>query len=118
MGEYVNRVTLDVNGKTIEDFKTFTENERELYRQVKLMNTTGHMKTTPRYGCKVDYVVPAENPFDWEGVAGGRLTVEYDSGMRITFTDVYTLKIGETKTDGENDVVQSIELGAGERTKE
>ncbi len=118
MGEYVNRVVLDVNGTTIEDFKTFTENEIELYKPVNLMNRTGHMKATPRYGCKVDYVVPGENEFDWTAVAGGRLTVEYDSGQRVTFTGVYILKIGEAKTDGDNETIKTIELGAEERIKE
>jgi hypothetical protein len=118
MSEYVNRVELDVNGTTIEDFKTFTENEVELYKQVNLMNKTGHMKATPRYGCKVGYVVPVTDEFDWRAVVGGRLTVEYDNGKRVTFTGVYTLKIGEAQTDGENETIRPIELGAEERTEE
>lgn len=118
MSEYVNRVALDVNGTTIEDFKTFTENEIELYKQVKLMNKTGHMPVTGRYGCKVDYVVPDETEFDWASVVGGRLTVEYDSGKRVTFTGVYTLKVGEGRIDGENETTKTIELGAEERTVE
>ena len=118
MSEYVNRVALDVNGTTIEDFKTFTENEVELYKQVKLMNKTGHMAVTARYGCKVDYVIRTEGEFDWSSVVGGRLTVEYESGKRVTFTGVYTLKIGEAKTDGDNETTRTIDLGAEERTEE
>lgn len=115
MSEYVNTVTLDVNGQEIEDFKSFTDNERELHKQVNLMNKTGFMKITQRPGCKVDYVVPAEKEFDWESVKDGRLSVEYEDGKRVTFIGVYTLKIGEAKVDGDNEVVRSIELGAKER---
>ena len=46
------------------------------------------------------------------------MTVEYDNGKRVTFTGVYTLKIGEAKIDGENETTKAIELGAEERTEE
>ena len=62
--EYVTRCLLEVNGKDIEDFKSFTENEVELHKAVKLMNTTGVAGVTPHYGCKVEYVVPLDGaPF-------------------------------------------------------
>ena len=118
MSNYVNRLTLDVNGQQIEDFKGFTDNERELHKPVNLMNTTGFMKTTQRPGCKVDYVVPEEGEFDWESVKDGRLSVEFENGKRVTFTGVHTLKIGEAKVDGDNEVVRNIDLGAKERVKE
>lgn len=118
MSDYVNTVTLDVNGQQIDDFKGFTDNERELAKPVNLMNKTGFMKTTQRPGCKVDYVVPTEGEFDWESVKDGRLSVEYENGKRVTFTGVNTLKIGEAKVDGDNEVVRSIELGAKERVNE
>jgi len=118
MNDYVSRVTLDVNGTQIDDFKAFTDNERELHKAVNLMNTTGFMGTTQRPGCKVDYVVPVDGEFDWEGVKDGRLSVEFENGKRITFTGVNTLKIGEAKVDGDNEVVRSIELGAKKRVKE
>ena len=118
MSDYVNSVTLDVNGQEITDFKTFTDNERELAKQVNLMNKTGFMKTTPRPGCKVDYVVPEEGGFDWASVVDGRLSVEYPNGKRVTYTGVHTLKIGEAKVDGDNEVVQAIDLGAVKRVEE
>ena len=118
MGEFVNSVTLDVNGQEITEFKTFTEDERELAKPVKLMNGTGFMDVTARHGCKVDYVVPEEDEFDWDSVKNGRLSVEFASGQRVTFTGVYTLKVGAAKLDGENEVVKTIELGAKKRVKE
>ncbi|MCF6246921.1 MAG: hypothetical protein L3J69_06115 [Desulfobacula sp.] len=118
MSDYVSSVTLDVNGTEIDDFKSFTDNERELHKPVNLMNTTGFMKATQRPGCKVDYVVPVDGEFDWEDVKDGRLSVEYENGKRVTFTGVHTLKIGEAKVDGDNEVVRTIELGAKKRVKE
>jgi hypothetical protein len=119
MTEYVSRVLLDVNGKSIDDFKSATENEVELHKQVNLMNKTGHMKVTPRYGVQVEYVVPeTESEFDWEDIADGRLTIEKMNGARVTFTGLYVLKIGEAKADGENEMTRTIDLGAEGRIKE
>jgi hypothetical protein len=117
--EYVNRCTLAIDGQNIEDFKTFTENERELARQVNLMNKTGHCGVTQRPGCKLDYVVPLDAPeFDFDAVRDGVLTVEYENGKRKIFTGVRTLKIGEEKIDGDNEVVRTIEFGAQQRREE
>lgn len=111
MSEYVNRCFLEVNGQTIEDFKSVAEKEVELHKAVNLMNKTGVCGVTPRYGVTVDYVVPAGEPeFDWEAVKDGTLTIEYEGGRRRSFTGVYVGKIGEAKTDGDNELVKSIEL--------
>lgn len=117
--EYVTRCTLDVNGQSIEDFKSVTEGEIELHKQVNLMNKTGHAAVTARHGVTVDYVVPLDAPeFDWEGVAGGTLSIEFENGKRTTYTGVYVLKIGEQQVDGEDETVRTIELGAEKRLVE
>jgi hypothetical protein len=117
--EYVNRCTLDVNGQEITDFKSVTEDERELARKVALMNKTGHCTVTQRPGCKVDYVVPLDAPeFDFDSVKDGTLSIEYENGKRITYTGVRTLKVGESKVDGESELVRTIEFGAAKRIEE
>jgi hypothetical protein len=114
--EYVSRVTLEVNGQSIDDFKTVTEKEFEIHKEIKLMNKTGYAETTPRYGVEVEYVVPKSSPeFDWKSVKDGTLTIDLQNGKRITYTGVYVLKIGNTKYDAENEVVRNIELGATNR---
>lgn len=119
MAEYVSRITLDVNGESIEDFKSATEKEIELYKTVNLMNTTGFMSVTPRYGVEVEYVVPESKPaFDWTSVKNGRLTIEFMNGKRITFSGVYTLKIGDLKVDGDSEATRTIELAAQQRVEE
>jgi len=117
--EYECQVKLDVNGKSITDFKTFTDDEEEIHKRVKLMIKIGFMAVTPSYGMKVDYVVPLTAPeIDWKTVKNGRVTVEYDSGRRVTYTGVYLLKVGEKKTDGENETVRTVELGASGKVEE
>jgi hypothetical protein len=117
--EYINRCTLSINGQEITDFKKFTDNERELARQVNLMNKTGHCGVTQRPGCKLDYVVPLDSePFDFDAVKDGTLSVEYENGKRITFSGVRTLKVGESTIDGDNELVQTIEFGAQKRAAE
>ena len=119
MSEYVNRCLLVVNGQEIEDFKSVTEDERELARKVNLMNKTGHCGVTERPGVKLDYVVPEDaDEFDFDSVKDGTLTIEYLNGKRISYSGVRTLKIGESKIDGDNELVRTIEFGSEKRTVE
>lgn len=113
MSEYVSRVLLEVNGQEVDDFKTVTEGEVELAKQVKLMNKTGSMDTTPRYTIEVEYVVPSDAPeFDFEGVKNGTLTIDKQNGVRVTYTGVTRLKIGSVKYDGDNEATKTINFGA------
>lgn len=119
MPEYISRCLLSANGQEIDDFKKFTEGEVELHKPVKLMNKTGACKVTPRYGVKVDYVVPSDGPeYDWEAMSNGTLAVEFENGQRTTYTGVYTAKVGEQVVDGENETVRTIELICVGRVKE
>jgi hypothetical protein len=113
MTQYVNSVTLDVNGKDVSNFKSITIGETEIFRQVKAMNKTGHAKVTARHSLSVEYLVPVEDPeVKWSEVADARVSVVYENGKRKTFTGVYVLKVGEEKIDSENDVTKTIELSA------
>jgi len=118
--EYVSQVLLTANGVKVDDFKQVTEREVEYYKQVNLMKKTGHMKMTPRYGVTVDYVVPKTGTrVDWKNIVNGTMVVADDgSTHRRTYSGVYVLKVGEIKTDGENERVQTIELGAEDRVEE
>ena len=117
---YVTKVYLEVDGKNIADFKSVTEPEREVFKPVPVMDGTGYARMTQRYNpITVEYVVPETSAeVDWESVENGRLTIERMNGKRITYTGVYVLKIGEAKADGENEMVQNIELGATDRVVE
>ena len=117
MAEYISRAFLTINGNKVVDFKAVSEGEYEVFRQIKLMTTTGHAKVTPRYTVEVDYVVPLVNEFDWSTLQNGTLNIQYEDGWTSTYTGVHTLKIGAAKSDGENDVVKVISLGAENRTK-
>jgi hypothetical protein len=117
--DFVNSVTLDVNGKKITNFKKFTDKEQEYNKQVKLMGKVGHMSVTPVYGCLVDYVIPSSDPeIDWRTVRDARLTVELNNGKRWTYTGVSALKVGEAVFDDESEVVRTIDLGASGRVEE
>jgi len=113
--ELVSLITLEVNGQSITDFKSVTEKEVELRKQVNLMNDTKFIKTTPRYGVQVEYAIPKEGEVDFTEVEDGTLTVDLQNGKRITFTGVSTLKIGDAKMDGENEVTRNIDFGASGR---
>ena len=117
--EFINQILLEVNGKSITDFKTVTEGERELYAPVKLMNGTGHSKKQERPTVKVDYAIPSDTPeFDFTTVKGGTLTIDRQNGTRIKYTGVYTTKIGEAKYDAEAEcVIKAIDFSSKKRTE-
>lgn len=112
MALYVTRAALEVNGQTITDFKAVSERTRTIRKQVPLMYKTGHSEVTQRFSVEVDYVVPQTAPFDFDTVSNGTLTIEYDSGTRVTYGGVYTLEAGDASIDGENELVRKIILGA------
>jgi hypothetical protein len=110
---------LALNGQSVADFKSFTEKERELAKEVKLMGKTGYASVTPRFQAEVDYVIPQTAAVNWEGVTpGGTLTVTLDGGGIIRLTGVTVLKIGDMKIDGENETTRTITLGATGRSEE
>jgi hypothetical protein len=76
MASYVSKCTLDVNGVSISDFKSFTKDAVVHRKQVNLMDKTGHIKTTPRFGFALEYVIPSVGRFDFDSVENGRVTVE------------------------------------------
>jgi hypothetical protein len=119
MSEYVSRVLLEVNGQEITDFASVEEKEFEGYKAVNLMNKTGHIGVTPRYGVSVDYVIPKETrEFDFKTVAAGTLTIDHMNGARTTYTGVYFAKQGATKFDGEKESIRPIEFSCEDRLEE
>lgn len=119
MPEYIAAVKLEVNGQEIDDFKSVTEKEIERHKQVNLMNKTGVIKVTPRYGIEVEYLIPKDSPEqDWSEVANATLTIDKDNGKRVTYSGVYVMKEGAAKYDGENEATKTIDLVATERIEE
>jgi hypothetical protein len=117
--EYVSRVLLDINGQSIDDFKSVTEKEVEINKAVNLMNKTGYIGVTPRYGVEVDYVLPESgDAFDFGTVKDGRLSIQFMNGKRVSYTGLYVLKIGDLAIDGEKEATKKITFGAVGRIEE
>jgi len=106
----VTRLSLEVNGQVVNDFKAFNEKARVLRKAVPLMYRTNTAQLTQRYEVEIDYVVPQINPFVFDTVEGGTLTVEYDSGERTEFGGVSCAEVGDAMVDGENELVKKIRL--------
>lgn len=115
--EYVNLVTLEVNGQSIDDFQSVTEKEVELRKEVRLVNKSGVVKIRPRYGVSVDYVIPKSGAeYDFGQVEDGTLTIDLENGVRKQYSGVYTLKVGEAKYGEDKEVVRTIEFAAMKRS--
>jgi hypothetical protein len=117
MSEYVSKVLLEVDGQNIDDFESVSEGEVEHRKVVELANTTGSADVTPRYNVSVGYVIPKGRPeFDFKNVKAGTLTIDRMDGIRITFTGVSCLKVGEALY-GKEEVIRNIDLMATGRTE-
>jgi hypothetical protein len=112
-GDYIVLCELTVDNTTITDFKSVEESEVELAKAVKAMKKTGFGDLTPMYGVVVDYLVPSTGtPYNWETLRNGTLTIIDDGGRKTIYTGVCRLKVGAKRRDGENEMVQTITLGA------
>lgn len=119
MGLYVNRISLEVNGSTFEDFESFTDNSVTKAKQVNLMNKTGHALMQPRYGFTVNVKIPHTDPaVDLFNVRAGTCTVEYENGKRTTYGGVYTLETGDGTVDGDTEVTHTVTFGAETKVEE
>ncbi len=117
--EYVNRCTLEFNGQTFEDFNTFTDNEEEYAVQVDLMNKTGFAEKTLRHGFGVTAVRPVGGyPFDLRAIKGGTFTVEYPSGKRDTYGNVWSLTKGEGTIDNDTPLEEVFTFGASSKIEQ
>ena len=113
MSEYVNTVRLEFQGQSFEDFESWTDNSVTFYKQVNLMNKTGHAKMTERFGFSVSVKVPnIPAGIDLDTIKNGTCTVVFDSGKRITYGGVYTLESGEGTADGETELTRTKTFGA------
>lgn len=114
--EFVSQVLLEVNGKSITDFKSVEEKEYEIHKTVNLMNNTGHIRSKERHGVSLEYVIPKDTtPFDFEKVANGKIVIDYQSGLRVNYGGVYVTKIGAVKHDGDKESTKTIDFSAKTR---
>lgn len=113
-GDYIMSCELTVDNHVIRDFKSVEESEVELAKHVKRMKGTGFAEVTPMYGVVVEYLVPAAQAdrFDWNTLLDGTLTIIDDGGAKTIYTGVRRLKVGALKRDDENEMVQTVTLGA------
>lgn len=118
MDEYVSKVTLAVNGRSITDFKAFTEKGYSVRKKVDLMGKKGVTKVTPDYPLEVDYVVPKTGEVDWDSVEDATLTVEYEGGTVRRYTGVSVMDVGDKHFDGDKETVCTIQLLALKRFKD
>jgi hypothetical protein len=113
MSIYVSAITLEVNGVVITDFNKVIEKKVEHRKAVNLMNKTGFIDVTERFGVDVEYVLPKDaQVFDFTDVADGTLTIDFLNGARRTCTGVYFLSEGDITYDGEKEASKTIEFGA------
>lgn len=115
---YVNKVSLEFNGQTFEDFESFSDNEETYAVIVELMNKTGFAEKTPRYGFTVTANRPVGGyPLDLAAIKGGTFTAEYPSGQRVTYGNVYTISKGEGSVDGDTPLSEVFTFGASSKSE-
>lgn len=118
MAEYINKVSVEVDGVVDEDFDNVSIGSVVKYKVVNLMNKTGHAKMQPRYTLTINRIEPViESPIDLGNVANGQVTLDMGT-YRKTYTGVYALEDGEGTIDGETEYSHPISFSAEKMTKE
>jgi hypothetical protein len=118
MGKKVaSRCLVEVDGESVEYFKSFTEDAREIRRQVKLMNGHATMDVNPDHMFRINYIIPKTNPKNWDDVEDVVFTVIIPGTKRITFSPASVLTVGVYTMDNENEAVQPIIFGYEDRTE-
>lgn len=115
MPKGVTRVTLEINSVVYDFFSSFTEEERTVSKQTNYMNTTGSSDLLVRHNFSLDRIRSFGDNLDFATVSGGTVTVEYETGDRVTFTGVRTTTIGSETADGESDMTSTISFSAENR---
>jgi hypothetical protein len=108
-------VTLD--GVTIDDFKSVSENEIEVGKEIVYATKTGYANVRPKYGFKAEYVPPQTGAFDWSKARDNDVTATftYDGGTTATYFGGRLLKKGEGKLDGDNELTYPLDFTATSR---
>jgi hypothetical protein len=107
--EIVGEIILDINGQTIEDFKSVKELDREIAKRVKLMNKHKRRKVTGELGLDIEYVIPSgEAEFDFANLSGGTLTIDHQDGRRIKYFGVSVLTVGGVNYEEDSDPTRTI----------
>lgn len=103
----IAKVELTFDGSTVTDFKSISENEIEVGKEVEYASKTGFVEIPPKYGFQLEYVEPKTGPFDFGkfAKAEGTAVIHYDGGTTATYYGVRLLKKGEKKADGRNEIV-------------
>ena len=115
MSEYCSSVEMLWNGRKIKDIKSVTENSVPLAEAVELMDTTGSIDKTPRYGLKVVYVIPKFGRIDWSKVRNATINIIDDGGVTVSYIGCRPKELGERKFDGNSSVDVTIDLIAEKR---
>jgi hypothetical protein len=116
----VNKVTLEINGLVIDDFKTVKEGKLTVTRAVNLMHKTAKIKATQRPTFSLDYAIPLDEPeFDFNAIGDdATVTIEYENGRRITYLNCSVGEIGEVTYDEEKEAIRPIDFIAEARVEE
>jgi len=116
MPQGVTRISLEVNSVNYEFFNAFTEDERVISKQVEYMNVTGYSLMLQRHTFSLDKVRTFGDTLDFDTVVNGTVTIEYETGQRVTFSQVHVMSVGAETADGTSDMVSTILFGAQSRT--
>lgn len=114
----VNRCTLEVNGASVTDFASFTDNNTIKAKAVHMMHKTGFALMTGRHGFALEVKKPYTGGMDLDNIEDGTLTVEFDNGERILYRGVYTLETGDGVIDGETELTYIKLFGAANKERE
>jgi len=97
------------NGKKIEHLKNFQKLEEEFRAEVDLMSGSGTVDKARKYKFSLEYAPPKTGAkMDWSDVVDATFIIEFEGGIRVTYSGVDCLSQGEMTLDGQQEGVMTL----------
>lgn len=117
MPQGVTLFTLEINSVPYQFIGSVTIGERVLTKQTEYIGITGFSNQTPRETFSIDRIRTFGDTIEFDGIVNGTLTMEFETGDRLTYTGVHTMTEGAETADGLTEMTSTIDFGASGRIK-
>jgi hypothetical protein len=117
VGNYINATSVVIDGEELKHVKKVREGKRTVRKAIKLMRRRGTVRVTPDNTVELECLIPEDEPeYDYATIADKTLTLEYENGTKVIYTEVSVIEVGDEEYDDDNEAVRKILLhSVGER---
>lgn len=112
----VCRVTVNIDGKKITNFKSFTEKASDINKLVELHSGYDVISLEPKNEFSLEWVLQKDNLPDWSSYNNITVEIKQVGGKTIIYGDCSVISIDDASYSGRDEVTQNINFFAKTRT--